>query len=125
MMAEDQLPQSYIDQAEADPPLSSKRGVKKRKQDLKQSTNDRHAIMLAIMEQPLGRAFFRWLLDQCGSFNLPLNYPIPGAPVDVNATMVNIGKASIGNLLIAELLLAAPTKFTEMNNEARERSQNG
>jgi hypothetical protein len=118
-----ELQQDYeIEQAETEPPLTNKQKIAKAKRDAKQATKDRHLFMFEAMKLELGRGFFEWLLDQCGSLRLPLNYPKAGEPVDVNATMVNIGMAAVGNRVISELLVACPDQYTEMLKERAERS---
>lgn len=116
-------PPDYLEQAEIDPPLSNRRKVKKRDREAANALADRHLFMLEAMKLPLGRGFFEWLLDQCGSLRLPLNYPKAGEPVDVNATMVNIGMAAVGNRVISELLAACPEQYTEMLKERAERAE--
>lgn len=111
-----------IEQAEQEPPLTNKRRIKKVKQTADRAEADRHLFMLEAMKLPLGRGFFEWLLDQCGSLRLPLNYPKAGEPVDVNATMVNIGMAAVGNRVISELLTACPEQYTEMLKERADRA---
>lgn len=112
-----------IEQAEQEPPLTNRQKIAKDKRDAKRALADRHLFMLEAMKIPLGRKFFEWLLDQCGSLRLPLNYPKAGEPVDVNATMVNIGMAAVGNRVISELLTVCPEQYTEMLKERAERAE--
>lgn len=112
-----------FDAAEQEPPLTNKRKIKKKAREANTAEADRHLFMLEAMKLPLGRGFFEWLLDQCGSLRLPLNYPKAGEPVDVNATMVNIGMAAVGNRVIAQLLMACPEQYTEMLKERAERAE--
>lgn len=116
-------PDYDIDVSEQEPPLTNKQKIAKTKRDAKKAEADRHLVMFEVMKQPIGRAFFEWLLDQCGSLRLPLNYPKAGEPVDVNATMVNIGMAAVGNRVISELLTACPEQYTEMLKERAERAE--
>src|SRR5438046_2714835 len=111
---------SEIPELGADTPLTDRKRVKSVKVRAKNAEKERQATMRGIMDIAEGRRFFRWLIAQCGALQFPVNYPAPGAAIDVPGTMVNIGRMGIGHLLIAELTSCAPDLYLKMLKEAQE-----
>jgi hypothetical protein len=109
----------------ADSPLDDRKQVKRRRTQLDKSLDERRATMKGILDVKEGRRLIWWILEQCGPMRLPLNMPAQGLPVDVSATMFNIGKVSIGNLLIEEILAAAPDRYAQMLTESKEMTDAG
>ncbi len=104
----------------ADTPLTDRKQVKTAKTRAKNRERERDNTLAGIMSVPEGRRFFHWLIGQCGPLQFPVNYPAPPCPIDVNGTMVNIGKMAIGNLLIAQLTRVCPEKYLDMLKESQE-----
>lgn len=106
---------------ETDTPLTDRRQVKQRTKRADLELARRRATLAGVLNVKEGREFFWWLLEQFGPTRLPVAFA--GAAVDVPHTMVNIGMANAGNLLLAEITAAAPDKYLLMLSEEQERQE--
>lgn len=119
-MSEAQIMLDSIADPMEDPPLANRKKVKAKEKQVEVLLANRRATLRSFMETKHGRAWFWWYIGVCGPLVLPLSYPAQGVPIDVNATMFNIGKIAIGNLLIAELQESCPDRYLQMVTEAQE-----
>ena len=82
---------------------------------------NRRLTLLEMLKQKPSRDFFWWLLEQYGPTRSPLSFA-RGA-VDVHSTMVGVGMANAGNILLAEITAAAPDQYMTMLAEEQERQE--
>lgn len=104
---------------ETETPLTDRRQVKARAKKSDIALERRRATMRGVLNVLEGRELFWWLLEQLG----PTRSPVAGRPVDINATMFNVGMANAGNILLAEITAAAPDKYLLMLAEEQERQE--
>jgi hypothetical protein len=111
----------FTDETEAEPELTDRPKVRARARKADIERDRRRATLQGILAIKEGRELFWWLLEQFGPTRSPLSFA-RGA-VDVPHTMVGVGMANAGNILLAEITAAAPNQYIAMLAEEQERQE--
>ncbi len=104
-----------------DTPLTDKRQVRERAKKAGSTENRRRATLLGLMNIREGRELVHWLLEKCHTDKT--STCLGPAGFDAYGTFFNEGARSVGILLQAELIAAAPAQMALMLQEEQERRE--
>ena len=92
---------------------SNPRHVKKRRDESKRTDNKRDAFLSAMMEQPEGRSWMWWLMEQTNMYHASFS---PNAMVMAHKE----GARNVGLAVLAEVMRVAPAEYLLMMKERQD-----